>query len=80
MLPSNASDFANNDPKTLTLDFVNPTGPDSIGNYYIKGEVILMTSILDETLQGQKALWSDSNFRRIQKISWFKGSGGITHF
>jgi len=30
MLPSNASDFANNDPKTLTLDFVNPTGPDSI--------------------------------------------------
>ena len=40
ILPSNASDFANNYPKTLTLDFVNPTGPDSIGNYYIKGEVV----------------------------------------
>ena len=33
MLPSNASDFANHDPKTLMLDFVNPTGPDAIGNY-----------------------------------------------
>jgi hypothetical protein len=31
MVPSNASDFANNDPKTLSLDFVNPTGPDIIG-------------------------------------------------
>ncbi|MDQ6862234.1 MAG: hypothetical protein M3044_00270 [Thermoproteota archaeon] len=40
MLPSNASDFANNDPKTLMLDFANPTGPDAIGNYYIKGEVV----------------------------------------
>ena len=40
MLPSNASDFANNDPKTLTLDFVNPTVPDIIGKYYIKGEVV----------------------------------------
>jgi len=42
MLPSNASDFANNDSKTLTLDFVNPTGPDAIGNYYIKGEWLTM--------------------------------------
>jgi hypothetical protein len=40
MLPSNASDFANYDPKTLTLDFVNPTVPDIIGKYYIKGEVV----------------------------------------
>lgn len=56
MVPSNASDFANNDPKTLTSDFVNPPGPDSIGNYYIKGEVILMTSILDGTLQPQKEI------------------------
>ena len=40
MLPSNASDFANNDLKTLTLDFVNPTGPDELANYYIKGEVV----------------------------------------
>jgi hypothetical protein len=40
MLPSTATDFANNDPKTLTLDFVNPTGPDSIGNYWVKGEVV----------------------------------------
>ncbi|MDQ6668721.1 MAG: hypothetical protein M3Y53_10940 [Thermoproteota archaeon] len=36
ILPSNASDFVNNDPKTLMLDFVNPTGPDAIGNYHVK--------------------------------------------
>jgi hypothetical protein len=40
MLPSTARDFANNDAKTLTLDFANPTGPDSIGNYWVKGEVL----------------------------------------
>jgi len=64
MLPSNASDFANNDPKTLTLDFVNPTGPDSIGNYYIKGEVI---NNGNTTLQSLKitAHWYDSMHKLI---------------
>ena len=28
MLPSTARDFLNKDPKTLALDFVNPTGLD----------------------------------------------------
>jgi hypothetical protein len=64
MLPSNASDFANNDPKTLTLDFVNPTGPDSIGNYYIKGEVV---NNGNTTLQNLKitAHWYDSTRKLI---------------
>ncbi|MRN41179.1 MAG: hypothetical protein FIO02_09070 [Nitrosopumilales archaeon] len=64
MLPSNASDFANNDPKTLTLDFVNPTGPDSIGNYYIEGEVI---NNGNSTLQSLKitAHWYDSMHKLI---------------
>ena len=64
MLPSNASDFANNDPKTLTLDFVNPTGPDSIGNYYIKGEVV---NNGNTTLQSLKitAHWYDSTHKLI---------------
>jgi hypothetical protein len=64
MLPSNASDFANNDPKTLTLDFVNPTGPDSIGNYYIKGEVV-NNGIA--TIQNLKitAHWYDSTHKLI---------------
>ena len=64
MLPSNASDFANNDPKTLTLDFVNPTGPDSIGNYYIKGEVV---NNGNTTLQNLKitAHWYDSMHKLI---------------
>ncbi|MGB6671282.1 MAG: FxLYD domain-containing protein [Candidatus Nitrosopolaris sp.] len=64
MMPSNASDFANNDPKTLTLDFVNPTGPDSIGNYYIKGEVV---NNGNTTLQSLKitAHWYDSTHKLI---------------
>ena len=64
ILPSNASDFANNDPKTLTLDFVNPTGPDSIGNYYIKGEVV---NNGNTTLQSLKitAHWYDSTHKLI---------------
>jgi hypothetical protein len=64
MLPSNASDFANNDPKTLTLDFVNPTEPDSIGNYYIKGEVF---NNGNSTLQSLKitAHWYDSMHKLI---------------
>ena len=64
MLPSNASDFANNDPKTLTLEFVNPTGPDSIGNYYIKGEVV---NNGNTTLQNLKitAHWYDSMHKLI---------------
>jgi len=64
MLPSNASDFANNDPKTLTLDFVNPTGPDPIGNYYVKGEVV---NNGNTTLQSLKitAHWYDSMHRLI---------------
>jgi hypothetical protein len=64
MLPSNASDFANNGPKTLTLDFVNPTGPDSIGNYYIKGEVV---NNGNTTLQSLKitAHWYDSMHKLI---------------
>jgi len=64
MLPSNASDFAYNDPRTLTLDFVNPTGPDSIGNYYIKGEVV---NNGNTTLQSLKitAHWYDSTHKLI---------------
>jgi hypothetical protein len=64
MLPSNASDFANNDPRTLTLDFVNPTGPDSIGNYYIKGEVV---SNGNASIQNLKitAHWYDSMHKLI---------------
>ncbi|PWU82633.1 MAG: hypothetical protein DLM72_00730 [Candidatus Nitrosopolaris wilkensis] len=64
MLPSNASDFANNDPKTLTLDFVNPIGPDSVGNYYIKGEV---ANNGNSTLQSLKitAHWYDSMHKLI---------------
>ena len=59
MLPSNARDFASNDPKTLTLDCVNPTGPDSIRNYYIKGEVV---NNGNATIQSLKitAHWYDS--------------------
>jgi hypothetical protein len=64
MLPSNASDFANNDPKTLMLDFVNPTGPDIIGNYYIKGEVV---NNGNATIQNLKitAHWYDSTHKLI---------------
>jgi hypothetical protein len=64
MLPSNASDFANNDSRTLSLDFVNPTGPDSIGNYYIKGEVV---NNGNTTLQNLKitAHWYDSTQKLI---------------
>ncbi|PWU82437.1 MAG: hypothetical protein DLM72_01920 [Candidatus Nitrosopolaris wilkensis] len=64
MLPSNASDFANNDSKTLTLDFINPTGPDSIGNYYIKGEVV---NNGNATIQNLKitAHWYDSTHKLI---------------
>jgi len=64
MLPSNASDFANNDPRTLTLDFVNPTGPDTIGNYYIKGEVV---NNANTTIQNLKitAHWYDSTHKLI---------------
>jgi hypothetical protein len=65
MLPSNASDFVNNDPKILILDFVNPTGPDSIGNCYLKGEVINNGNI---TLQSLKitAHWYDSKHKATQ--------------
>jgi hypothetical protein len=64
ILPSNASDFANNDSKTLTLDFVNPTGPDSIGNYYVKGELVNNDNA---TLQNLKitAHWYDSTHKLI---------------
>ena len=64
MLQSNASDLANNDSKTLTLDFVNPTGPDAIGNYYIKGEVV---NNGNTTLQSLKitAHWYDSTHKLI---------------
>jgi len=64
MLPSNASDFANNDPKTVTLDFVNPTGPDAIGNYYVKGEVV---NNGNTTMQNLKitAHWYDSTLKLI---------------
>ena len=64
MLTSNASDFANDNPKTLTLDFVNPTGPDSIGNYYIKGEVV---NNGNTTMQNLKitAHWYDSTHKLI---------------
>jgi hypothetical protein len=64
MLPSNASDFANNDPKTLSLDFVNPIGPDIIGNYYIKGEVV---NNGNTTMQSLKitAHWYDSTHKLI---------------
>jgi hypothetical protein len=64
MLPSSARDFANNDPKTLTLDFVNPTGPDAIGNYWVKGEVV---NNGNTTLQGLKitAHWFDAGNKII---------------
>ena len=64
MLPSNASDFANNDPRTLTLDFVNPTGPDSIGNYYIKGEVVNNGNVSIQNLK-ITAHWYDSIHKLI---------------
>jgi hypothetical protein len=64
ILPSNANDFANNDPKTLTLDFVNPTGPDSIGNYYIKGEVVNNGNTTLQTLK-ITANWYDSTHKLI---------------
>jgi hypothetical protein len=64
MLPSNASDFANNDPRTLTLDFVNPTGPDSIGNYYIKGEVVNNGNVSIQNLK-ITAHWYDSMHKLI---------------
>ena len=64
MLPSNASDFANNDPKTLTLDFVNPTGPDAIGNYYIKGEVVNNGNTALQSLK-ITAHWYDSTHKLI---------------
>jgi hypothetical protein len=64
MLPSNASDFANNDPRTLTLDFVNPTGPDSIGNYYIKGEVVNNGNASIQNLK-ITAHWYDSMHKLI---------------
>jgi hypothetical protein len=35
-----ASDFANKDPSTLTVDFVHATGPDTIGNYWVKEEIM----------------------------------------
>ncbi|MGB7955530.1 MAG: hypothetical protein WCF23_16255, partial [Candidatus Nitrosopolaris sp.] len=62
MLPSNASNFASNDPKTVTLDFVNPTGPDAIGNYYAKGEVV---NNGNTTMQNLKitAHWYDSTLK-----------------
>ena len=67
MLPSNASDFANNDPKTLTLDLINPTGPDIIGNYYIKGEVV---NNGNSTIQNIKitAHWYDSTHKLRRNI------------
>ena len=40
VLPSQSNDFANKDPSTLTIDFVHATGPDTIGNYWVKGEVM----------------------------------------
>src|SRR6266487_5441130 len=64
MLPSNASDFANNDPKTLTLDLINPTGPDIIGNYYIKGEVVNNGNSTMQTLK-ITAHWYDSTHKLI---------------
>jgi len=50
--------------KTLALDFVNPTGPDTIGNYYIKGEVL---SNDNATIQNLKitAHWYDSTHKLI---------------
>lgn len=64
MLPSTARDFANNDSKTLTLDFVNPTGPDAIGNYWVKGEVVNNANL---TLQNLKitAHWFDAGNKII---------------
>ena len=64
MLRSNASDFANNDRRTLTLDFVNPTGPDSIGNYYIKGEVVNNGNASIQNLK-ITAHWYDSMHKLI---------------
>jgi hypothetical protein len=50
--------------KTLALDFVNPAGPDTIGNYYIKGEVV---SNDNATIQNLKitAHWYDSTHKLI---------------
>jgi hypothetical protein len=64
MLPSTARDFANNNPKTIILDFVNPTGPDSIGNYWVKGEAV---NNGNSTLQNLKitAHWFDAGDKII---------------
>lgn len=64
VLPSTARDFANNDPRTLMLDFVNPTGPDAIGNYWVKGEVV---NNGNTTLQGLKITvhWFDAGNKII---------------
>ena len=64
ILPYNASDFANNDSRTLTLDFVNPTGPDLIGNYYIKGEVVNNGNASIQNLK-ITAHWYDSMHKLI---------------
>jgi hypothetical protein len=82
MLPSNASDFANNDPKTLTLDFANPTGPDAIGNYYIKGEVVNNGNTTIQSLNITRVIpmWRGSRreFVResyVHSVCWFDISG-----
>jgi hypothetical protein len=59
VLPSKPNDFANRDPSTLTVDFVHATGPDTIGNYWVKGEIMNN----QKSLQNLKitAHWFDSN-------------------
>ena len=59
VLPSKPNDFANKDPSTLTLDFVHASGPDAIGNYWIKGEIMNN----QKSLHNLKitAHWFDSN-------------------
>ena len=46
----------------MTLDFVDPTGPDAIGNYYVKGEVV---NNGNTTMQNLKitAHWHDSTLK-----------------
>ena len=63
VLPSKPTDFANKDPSTLTVDFVHATGPDTIGNYYVKGEVMSTTPALNNLKI--TAHWFDSSNKLI---------------
>jgi hypothetical protein len=63
VIPSKPNDFANKDPSTLTVEFVHATGPDSIGNYYVKGEVMSTTPALNNLKI--TAHWFDSSNKLI---------------